>query len=295
MATLKIGVHLSLGEHPGLSLLAAHGQGARCLQVFCSSPAAWKPPVLSDRKMAELAEARLELNMDPLVIHAIYLINLASSDPLLAGRSKTSLIAALEAGEQLGATAVITHLGSHAGAGYEQVADQVASGLSEIVETASGDVALALENSAGSGGILGADLGELADLINRAGMHRRLRVVLDTAHLCAAGWDFCDPASARRLVDKIGETFGLDRLVAIHANDSKRPVGSRRDRHANVGEGFIGAEGFTRLLENQALRSVPWILETPDLDTRLPDGDRFASLRRLRDLAEQTPIAQLPS
>jgi len=244
--------------------------------------------VLHERKVAELATAREALGMTPLVIHAIYLINLASRDPVLVEKSKSSLIAALEAGEQLGAAAVITHIGSHGGDGYERVAEQVAGCLVEIVERASGTATLALENSAGSGGILGADLQELADLLERAGRHSRLRVVLDTAHLCGAGWDFEDPETPVRLVETIERGIGLDRLVAVHANDSRLPPGSRRDRHANVGDGYIGIEGFKRLMRQPELIRVPWILETPDLDTKRPEEQRFVSLRRLRELAATT-------
>jgi deoxyribonuclease-4 len=262
-------------------------------QIFASSPGAWKAPVLGELKVAEVTRGLARNGIEPLVIHAIYLINLASEDALLVERSICSLIAALEAGAVLGARAVIMHIGSHAGRGFDAVAESVAVALKRIVEQAEGEVQLLLENSAGSGGIIGSRLEELAELVSRAGNHPRLGIALDTAHLCAAGWDFArDDEAAGRLVEEVDRLIGLDRLRVLHANDSKLPPGSRRDRHAVVGDGHIGLDGFRTLLAQPTLRAVPWILETPDLDARLEETERFLSLQRLRALALQSePIA----
>jgi deoxyribonuclease-4 len=194
-------------------------------------------------------------------------------------------MAALEAASTLHVLGVVTHLGSHAGRGYAAVCDQVATVLRDILDCAPVDVDLLLENSAGAGGILGSDLCELADVIARADRNPRLRVALDTAHLCAAGWDFTEDGTGARLVEHIQGSVGMDRLAVIHANDSKVPCGSRRDRHTCVGEGYIGIAGFRELLSLPALTAVPWILETPDLDSELPADQRFRSLRALKALS----------
>jgi deoxyribonuclease-4 len=285
---LRLGVHLSLGHSPQTSLSEAHRRGARCAQIFCSSPSAWKAPVLRDRKVADINQCRRELGIHPLVIHAIYLINLASPDDLLVRRSVSSLVATLEAGEVLGADAVITHIGSHGGRGHDPVAPAVVAALLEIVSRASGTVTLALENSAGAGNILGAEIEALADLLDRAGNHPRLTVAIDTAHLCGAGWDFTVEGTAARLVDTLADRIGLDRVRALHINDSKVPPGSRRDRHANIGDGYIGLPGFRSLMDQPALRRIPWILETPDLDSALPPEERFGGLARLIEMDRQT-------
>jgi deoxyribonuclease-4 len=275
---LNVGGHLSLGRDPRATVQWAAENGFRSMQIFASSPGAWKPPVEDPARIDDFRGARAEFEIDPLIIHAIYLINLASDDPALVRRAKSSLVATLRAGERMGASAVITHIGSHGGRGYEEVADGVAAALIEILEKAPPAIDLALENNAGQGNCLGSELWELADLIHRAGNHPRLKVGLDTAHLCAAGWDFQAPDAAELLVEEIEATFSLQRLILIHANDSKVPCGSRRDRHANIGDGHIGLDGFRHLLAMPALRRVPWILETPDLERRADDLTKLHAL-----------------
>jgi deoxyribonuclease-4 len=285
MPSPNLGAHLSLGTDPQRSLADAHAHGVQCAQIFVSSPGAWRRPVLPTGKVESLRRGREKTGIGPIFVHAVYLINLASDDARIAERSRESLELALKAAGRLGAQGVVTHLGSHGGRGYEAVAEQVARALRSIVDAAPAGVDLVLENSAGAGGILGSQLEELGDLIARAGGDYRLRIALDTAHLCAAGWDFATEHIAARLTERIGATFEPERLALIHANDSRTPCGSHVDRHACVGDGTIGVDGFRRLLEAPALTSVPWILETPDLDARLTAEQRFRSLRILRELA----------
>jgi deoxyribonuclease IV len=278
MAHLNIGGHLSLNGKPRVTVEWAAENGFQSMQIFASSPGAWKPPIVDEERDADFVRARAERGVDPLVIHSIYLINLASVNTTLLKRSRASLVATLRAAESLKAGAVVTHLGSHAGRGFAAVADQIAEALGVVLETVPGEVRLALENSAGAGSLIGAQLWELGDLIKRAGAHPRLNVALDTAHLCGAGWDFQLPGAAAELVSQIDTLIGLDRLALVHANDSQTAPGSRRDRHANIGEGAIGLEGFRQLLAQTALRRVPWILETPDLEQRVDDRAKLQAL-----------------
>ncbi|GAC1445685.1 MAG: hypothetical protein NVSMB52_07730 [Chloroflexota bacterium] len=240
--------------------------------------------------MAGITQARRDLHLDPLFIHAVYLINLASPNPLLRRRSTQSLIKTLEAGHDLRALGIITHIGSHGGLGFDAVAGRIADGLTEILEETPEDVDLILENSAGAGGIVGSTLEEISDLMSRTGWPNRLKFALDTAHLCASGHDFTQPETAENLVRSAQKLIGTDRLAVIHANDSKVKSGSRRDRHANVGDGYITRDGFRSLLRQEALRQVPWVLETPDLEASLPEGERFTSIQVLRDLAIETSL-----
>ncbi|HEY8766303.1 MAG TPA: deoxyribonuclease IV [Dehalococcoidia bacterium] len=285
MPDLTVGCHLSLGRQPRLSIQEAYDYGARCFQIFASSPAAWKLPRIREDSAAELRSVCAELGTYPVVIHSIYLINLASDNVHFVDNSRGSLIGTLRAAPQLDASAVITHIGSHGGRTFAAVASDVAEQLLKIVDDTPSDVTLALENSAGSGGIIGSTLEELSTLLDLAKRHPRLKVVLDTAHLCAGGWDFTVEGEASRLVEEIENSLGLDRLLLIHANDSKLPPGSRRDRHAPIGEGYIALEGFRSLLAQPDLASVPWILETPDLESTLETGQRFRSLSALHRLA----------
>lgn len=271
MVELNVGGHLSLGGDPAATVATAREQGFDSMQIFASSPGAWKPPIVDPESTAEFRMAREEQGIAPLIIHAIYLINLASANPDLVARSKSSLRATLEAAAALGAAGVVTHIGSHAGRGFDAVASQIAGALVDILEATPEEVQLILENSAGAGGIIGADLGELGELLLRAGRPSRLSVAIDTAHLCGAGWNFQAEGTAARLVEEVEQHVSLDRLAVIHANDSLVPCGSRKDRHANIGEGHIGRDGFRHLVRQPELRRVPWILETPNLERRVED------------------------
>lgn len=233
-----------------------------------------------------LAAARRDHDVHPIVIHAIYLINLASADPVLAQRSRSSLIATLVAGKFLGVDGVVTHLGSHGGRGFDAVAQQVSDGLVEILEAVPDGPDLIVENSAGAGGTIGSEMEELGALLDLAGRHPRLKIALDTAHLCASGWDFRDPAVVGRLLDRVDSCLTRERVVLIHANDSLLAVGSKRDRHANIGEGAIGIEGFRHLAQSD-LHHVPWILETPDLGTPSESDSPYRSLHVLSELCRE--------
>lgn len=278
MPELNVGGHLSLGRNPVDVVQSAHDNGFASMQTFASSPGAWKPPVINQAGAAAFVAARERFKVDPLVIHAIYLINLASPDETLVRRSVSSLTATLHAGRMLGAAGVVTHIGSHGGRGFDAVADQIAANLRGIIGATDGGIDLMLENSAGAGGIIGSDMRELGELVARAGRPKRLKIAIDTAHLCGAGWDFTVPNAAPRLIDEIECFIGLDRLAVIHANDSSQAVGSRKDRHANIGEGHIGREGFRHLLAEPVLRCIPWILETPDMERRVDDLTTLRSL-----------------
>jgi deoxyribonuclease IV len=286
MVQLNLGGHLSLGRNPPLTVRQAAADGFRSMQIFASSPGAWKPPIVERPYAASFREAREQEGVNPLYIHAIYLINLGSDNPELVRRSIGSLQRTLTAGSAMGACGVITHIGSHGKRGFETVTEQIGASLGEALEEIPPDIELLLENSAGAGAIIGSSLDEIGTLIRAAGEHPQLNVALDTAHLTGSGWDFTQPDEPARLVSEADAAFGLDRLRVIHANDSAVPVGSHRDRHANIGEGHIGDAGFRNLLARPELTAVPWIMETPDLSDRI-EGEPTASLLRLRRLAEE--------
>lgn len=275
---LNVGGHLSLGGKPRSTVQQTADDGFGCLQIFASSPGAWRPPIMTAETARDFVAARHEHGVDPLFIHAIYLINLGSEDPALVARSRASLIAALRAGALMGAAGVITHLGSHAGRGFEQVVGQISVSLAEVLEATPDQVRLILENSAGAGNIVGSRLTELGAIIRYAGSPSRLSVALDTAHLCGSGWDFTQDGAVETLVEEADREFGWQRVAVIHANDSAQPCGSRKDRHANIGDGHIGLEGFRRLLRLAPLRSLPWVLETPKLERRVEDRAALQAL-----------------
>jgi deoxyribonuclease IV len=272
MTLLNVGAHVSLGRDPSVTVDEVRRTGLDSLQIFASSPGAWKPPIVDPDRAARFREARRARMIEPLFIHSIYLINLASEFEELAQRSRRSLIATLKAGLVLGAQGVITHIGSHKGRGFESVAAQVSEGLRSILAEVPEGIDLILENSTGAGGLLGAELPELGSLIVLSGSSSRLKVALDTAHLCGAGWELANATEVAHLLDDLTAQVGIERLALIHANDSLTPCGSHRDRHANIGRGYVGLEGFRNLLALEAFRAVPWIMETPNLERRAEDA-----------------------
>jgi deoxyribonuclease-4 len=289
---LTIGCHLSVGRQPRSSIQESSRRGARCGQIFASSPGAWKPPRIKEEWSTELAAACGEFRFQPLVIHSIYLINLASTNESFVERSKHSLIETMNVGARFGAAAVVTHIGSHGGRGFELVAGQVIASLIDILEATPNEIDLVLENSAGAGRLLGSTLDELALLLSGTAWHSRLKVALDTAHLCGAGWDFTLAGEAERLDLEVQNTIGMERVALIHANDSKVAPGSRKDRHEAIGDGYIGKAGFLNLLAQPDLVRVPWILETPDLDTSLPSDRWMRSVQVLERLGVDAQVLE---
>ena len=220
----------------------------------------WKPTAHKPEAIERFKERRAEAGLGGVVCHALYLINLASAD--FREKSVTALRATLETAGAIEADAVIFHVGSHLGAGFERRSNEVAGALGEILDGYDGAPWLAMENSAGPGGTIGRSIGELAALVDALDRHPRLGICLDSCHLFASGYDVRDPGGGRALVAEVDETIGLDRLCALHANDSATPLGSNRDRHANILEGEIG-EGLGAFLAHPAFQDLCAYMEVP--------------------------------
>jgi len=257
-----IGVHaFAAGGLARGALRYAAAVGAEAMQVFVSNPRSW---ALSpgdpgqDRALRDhVAAAGL-----PLFVHAPYLINVGSPDPLTRERSVASLRHSLRRAAEIGARGVVVHTGSAVGADRDTALAQVASGLRPLLDKlGDDDPDLLLEPMAGQGQMLCADLGQLAGYLDRLDWHPRACVCLDTCHLFAAGHDLTAPGGAEALVAALGDAAGRVRLV--HANDSATGCGSRRDRHANIGAGQIGVAPFGELLRHPALARAPFVVETP--------------------------------
>jgi deoxyribonuclease-4 len=253
--------------------------GCRSLQVFPQSPRVWKPAVHSDEDLARFEELAAEAGLVA-VCHAPYLVNLAGTDDLMLERSEAVLAQALRTGRGLRAQAVIVHLGSHLGSGFDAGLERAAPVLERVLELASDGTWLLLENTAGAGGTMGRTIAELALVIERCGAHPWLGVCLDTAHLYGSGVDVGDVAAVEAMLDELDETIGLDRLKALHINDSQMELGSNRDRHANVGEGLIG-ERMAAFLGRPRLQDLPAVLETPGHDGKGADAQCMQELERL--------------
>jgi deoxyribonuclease-4 len=273
-----LGAHVSSAGGIYRAVERAEELGCRSLQVFPQSPRVWKPAVHSDEDLARFRELATEANMVA-VSHAPYLINLAGTDPVTVERSEAVLAQSLRTTRGFGGLAVVVHLGSHLGSGFEAGLERAVPALERVLELAGDGTWLLLENTAGAGGTMGLTVEELALVIDRCGRHPWLGVCIDSCHLYASGVDVGDAAALDATLDELDSRIGLDRLKALHINDSQMPLGSNRDRHARVGEGLIG-ERLSVFLGRPRLQELPAILETLGHDGKGGEDD-MRELERL--------------
>jgi deoxyribonuclease IV len=279
---MLIGGHVSTAG--GLHRTVERGTATRsdAIQIFNQSPRMWRPTRYEPEDFERFREAMSSSRVEAVVIHAVYLINCATADAELRRKSLTSLTHALRLGEGIGAVGVVLHSGAAKGDPVEVALKRACRAISEaLAETER--CPLLLENTAGSVGLLGRDVAELAELIDRAGGDDRLGICIDCCHLFASGYDIGEPAGLARVVDEIDEIVGLDRLRALHVNDSAVPLGANRDRHANIGDGELGRDGIATFLSEPRFEALPALLEVPGPDKRGPDRKQVERARRLRD------------
>jgi len=254
--------------------------GGECVQVFTQSPRMWRPTNHKPEAVARFRERRDEAGIGGVVCHALYLVNLAAIDDEIHRKSIATIGSTLDAAEAIGAEAGIFHVGSHLGAGFEVGLDRTTDALEQILAGYEGDAWLCMENSAGTGGTIGRSVEELQTLVERLDGHPRLGICLDSCHLFASGYDVTDPAALDALVEEIDAGIGLDRLRALHVNDSATPLGSNRDRHANILEGEIG-EGMAVFLAHPAFQHLDAYLEVPGVNRSGVTAEELAKARKL--------------
>ena len=281
---MKIGAHVSTSG--GISKAVSRGLeiGCETIQIFGSSPQTWAFKPLPDAEKDAFREAAADSGLGPVFLHAIYLINLGTPNQDNLGKGVQSLINYMRLAADLGAAGVIFHPGSHQGAGYDGMFQQAVRAIEEVLESAPGGLGgpcLALENMAGMGQHIGARFDELGQII-RAVNNPRLRVCLDTQHSMAAGYDLTTTESVEAMIGEFDRSIGLEKLAAVHANDSKGPLGCGVDRHANIGEGYIGEAGFEAIMGHPAFRDVPFFLEVPGFDGKGPDLRNVEILKNIR-------------
>jgi deoxyribonuclease-4 len=272
------GAHCSGGIKKALD--RAGELDADALQLFVQSPRAWRFPEHDPKDLAAFGERRLELGIGAVLVHALYLVNLASPNDDFYEKSVVTMSSTMDAACAIGADGVIFHVGSHQGAGFEAGLERAVPAMKQILGHSSDTTWLLMENSAGAGGTIGRSLDELAALFDACGRHGRLGVCLDSCHLWVSGDDVTDPSALDRLVDELDERVGLDRLRALHVNDAKAPLGSNRDRHANMLEGAMG-ERLGTFLAHPAFQELPAVMEVPGPDNHGADA---CEMRKLREL-----------
>lgn len=278
-----LGAHVDSSGGLEKSFPRAAALGAEAIQVHPTPPNYWGSPKLDDERVARFREAADEAGHPPFYFHAVYLINLAGPDAGMRQRSESTLAGYLAAADRLGITGVVFHTGSHKGAGFETMLPTITAHLRNVMRRADPSGArLLIENNAGTGGSVGARFEELRAMLEALD-DPRVGVCFDTCHAFASGYDLRTPEAVEQTLAEWDRAVGPGRLELVHCNDSQTPLGSNRDRHANIGRGEIGEEGFRSLLHEPRLARVPFVLEVPGFDGKGPDRENLDVLRSLAD------------
>jgi deoxyribonuclease IV len=279
---MLIGAHVSPAGGLPKAIQRGVERGCEAIQIFNQSPRMWKPTTYRDEDVAAFREAMADSPIQAVLIHAVYLLNCASDDRDIRAKSLASLTHSLRVGQAIGASGVVLHPGSakqgHVGEAIARAGETIARALAD-----SQGCELHLEDTAGAGGTLGRSFDELAALIDAAGADKRLGVCLDSCHLLASGYDIRTPDGMASVLRECSRKLGRKAVRSLHLNDSQMPLGSNRDRHANVGAGELGRKGCGAFLSAPSLQNLPCILETPGENREGPSRKEVALAMRLRD------------
>jgi deoxyribonuclease IV len=275
-----IGAHVSSSGGIHTAIDRAEAIGADSLQLFTQSPRTWRPTNHDPATFERFHERRAEARIGGVLCHALYLCNLAAPDDAVYRKSVAALSNTMEVASAIGADGVVFHVGSHLGSGFEAGLARVLPAMEQVLRLCTDETWLLMENSAGAGGTIGRSVEELATLYDRLDRHPRLGICLDSCHLYVSGVDVTDPAALDACLDEVDAAVGLDRLRALHVNDSAAPLGSNRDRHANVLQGLLG-EKLGVFLGNPRLQGLPAVLETAGPENRGPDADEVRKTKEL--------------
>ena len=298
----RLGAHLSIAGGLPRAVDRAEASGCDALQIFTKSAGQWRARNIPPEEIALFRRRLRQTKIRPVIAHNSYLINVAAADSALRRRSIDALREELDRAESLGLDALVMHPGSYTSGteagGLKLIADALGEVLGSRPEARA---RLLLEHTAGQGTNLGHRFEHLAEIIDRLGGSPRVGVCLDTCHLLAAGYDICSEGGYRETFRQFGRIVGFSRLRAFHLNDSKKPCGSRVDRHEHIGKGCLGRETFRWILNDPRFARLPMLLETPKLDTpqsrRRSDIDPLdkMNLKALRRLLRAGRQASAPN
>lgn len=279
---LLLGAHVSIAGGVFNAFIQGEALGCTTIQIFTKSSNQWRAKELGKEELEHYHAEQKRTGIKPVIAHDSYLINLASPVEALVTKSREAFLLELQRCEAMKIPYLVTHPGSHTGAGEE-------SGINKIIEsinwlhkkTEDFEAKIALELTAGQGATLGCTFGQIADMIEKSDHPDRLMVCLDTCHIFAAGYDIRTEDSYRKTIEEFDRIIGLKRLAVVHLNDSKKGLGSRVDRHEHIGRGEIGTKAFELIMKDKRMAKIPKLLETPKAD----DMDRV-NLALLRKLAQ---------
>ena len=278
---MKIGAHVSASGKLDLAIDRAADIGAEAIQIFLSGPQSWRLKEHSSQEIAAFKERSAQTGIAPAFFHGIYLTNLGTPNSDNLAKGIASLIAYQLGAAETGCLGTIFHVGSHRGVGFENVLPQVVRSFHQVLESSPEEPWLVIENSAGMGQSIGASFGEIGRIMREVESDR-VMVCLDTQHSFANGYNVATRDGLEATMEEFDREIGLERLVAVHANDSKCPLDGGIDRHENIGEGHIGLEGFRVIMAHPAFKDVPFLLEVPGFDHNGPDRRNVEILKGMR-------------
>jgi len=277
-----LGTHVSVAGGLANAFERAMGAGCATMQIFVKNANRWSVKALADDEVLRYRTAAEASTVRPVIAHAAYLINLCATNPSILKKSRAAFEDELRRCEQLGVHALVVHPGAHLGAGEDAGLRLIAESLNAIHErTRDFKVLTTIETTAGQGTTVGYRFEHLREIIDRVEDRNRMAVCMDTCHLFAAGYPIHTPEGWNEVVRSFDEIVGLSRLAVVHTNDSKKPFGSRLDRHEHIGKGMIGLEGFRMLMNDPRFFSIPKILETEKSEDMHEDVENFERLRSL--------------
>ena len=279
---MLIGAHVSPAGGLAKAIERGAERGCEAIQIFNQSPRMWRPTAYGEEDFAAFREAMSASPIGAVLIHAVYLLNCASDDPGIRAKSLASLTHSLRVGQAIGAAGVVLHPGSaktgDVGEAIARAGETIARALAD-----SEGCELHLEDTAGAGGTLGRSFQELAQLLDAAGGDERLGVCLDSCHLLASGYDIRTVSGMSSVLRECTRALDRGRVRSLHLNDSQTPLGSNRDRHANIGRGELGEEGVVAFLSAPELQKLPCVLETPGENREGPAREEIALAMALRE------------
>jgi len=279
---MQLGAHESIAGGLHKAFDRARSVGCEAVQIFVKSNRSWAVKPLTEKEITVFKAKAEETGIQPVVAHTSYLLNLGTPDDALWAKSRDTLTVELERCEALGVPWLVLHPGSHVGMGEEAGLARVAQALGEVHAATPGFCAqIILETTAGQGTNLGYRFEHLAWLLERTPQGERLGICLDTCHVFAAGYELRTPEGYEATMEEFDHIIGLERLKALHLNDSKHDLGSRKDRHEHIGKGHIGLEGFRHVLNDARLAGLPGLLETSKSDDLHEDRENLVVLRSL--------------
>ncbi len=268
-----LGAHLSIAGGFARAIDRAVSTGCQAVQIFTKSSNQWRARPLKDNEVSQFRKRVTDTSVGPVVAHASYLINLASPNPQLRRRSTEALSEELQRADSLGLAGLVLHPGAYTSSSEEEGLNRIAESIIEVLkQRQDGTTELLLEQTAGQGTVLGHRFEHLHFILDRVDSTARIGICLDTCHMVAAGYDIISSGGYAAVFEKFETVIGYDRLKLFHLNDSKTPLGSRVDRHENIGQGYIGTAPFKRLLRDKRFRGLPMIMETPKSENQSPSS-----------------------